>query len=52
MIIEIHPDPVKAFPDLLQSLKPAKFSCLMKKIALFYRINGAHPETHLIKVPA
>ena len=35
MIIKIHPDPVKAFPDLLQSLKRAKFSCLMKKQRFF-----------------
>ena len=35
LIIEVHPDPVKAFSDGPQSLKPAKFSKLMKNLRPF-----------------
>ena len=35
LIIEVHPDPVKAFSDGPQSLKPSKFSKLMKNLRPF-----------------
>ena len=35
LIIEVHPDPVKAFSDGPQSLKPSKFSKIMKNLRPF-----------------
>lgn len=40
LIIEVHPDPVKAFSDGPQSLKPSKFSKLMKNIRPFAELMG------------
>lgn len=35
LIIEVHPDPERATSDGPQSLKPAKFDALMKKLRIF-----------------
>ena len=40
LIIEVHPDPVKAFSDDPQSLKPSKFSRLMKSLRPFAELMG------------
>jgi 3-deoxy-7-phosphoheptulonate synthase len=40
LIIEVHPDPVKAFSDGPQSLKPAKFSSLMENLRPFVELMG------------
>ena len=40
LIIEVHPDPVKAFSDGPQSLKPSKFSGLMKSLRPFAELMG------------
>lgn len=40
LIIEVHPDPVKAFSDGPQSLKPAKFSKLMAHLRPFAELMG------------
>ncbi len=40
LIIEVHPDPVKAFSDGPQSLKPAKFSKLMEHLRPFAELMG------------
>jgi len=40
LIIEVHPDPVKAFSDGPQSLKPKKFSKLMKNLRPFAELMG------------
>ena len=40
LIIEVHPDPVKAFSDGPQSLKPSKFSRLMKNLRPFAELMG------------
>ena len=40
LIIEVHPDPVKAFSDGPQSLKPSKFSKLMKNLRPFAELMG------------
>ena len=40
LIIEVHPDPVKAFSDGPQSLKPSKFSRLMKSLRPFAELMG------------
>ena len=40
LIIEVHPDPVKAFSDGPQSLKPSKFSRLMKRLRPFAELMG------------
>ena len=39
LIIEVHPDPVKAFSDGPQSLKPSKFSKLMKNLRPFAELR-------------
>jgi len=47
LIIEVHPDPVKAFSDGPQSLKPSKFSKLMKNLQPFAELMGRtlpHPS--------
>ena len=40
LIIEVHPDPVKAFSDGPQSLKPAKFTSLMENLRPFAELMG------------
>ncbi|MBC8288581.1 MAG: 3-deoxy-7-phosphoheptulonate synthase [Nitrospinae bacterium] len=40
LIIEVHPDPVKAFSDGPQSLKPAKFVSLMENLRPFAELMG------------
>ncbi len=40
LIIEVHPDPVKAFSDGPQSLKPEKFSRLMENLRPFAELMG------------
>ncbi len=40
LIIEVHPDPVKAFSDGPQSLKPAKFASLMDNLRPFAELMG------------
>ena len=40
LIIEVHPDPVKAFSDGPQSLKPAKFASLMENLRPFAELMG------------
>lgn len=40
LIIEVHPDPEKAFSDGPQSLKPAKFASLMKDLKPFAELMG------------
>ena len=40
LIIEVHPDPVKAFSDGPQSLKPDKFARLMEKLRPFAQLMG------------
>ena len=40
LIIEVHPDPVKAFSDGPQSLKPAKFDRLMENLRPFAELMG------------
>jgi 3-deoxy-7-phosphoheptulonate synthase len=40
LIIEVHPDPVKAFSDGPQSLKPKKFSKLMENLRPFAELMG------------
>ena len=40
LIIEVHPDPVKAFSDGPQSLKPAKFAKLMDNLRPFAELMG------------
>ncbi len=40
LIIEVHPDPVKAFSDGPQSLKPAKFARLMENLRPFAELMG------------
>lgn len=40
LIIEVHPDPVKAFSDGPQSMKPAKFSKLMAHLRPFAELMG------------
>jgi 3-deoxy-7-phosphoheptulonate synthase len=40
LIIEVHPDPVKAFSDGPQSLKPEKFAKLMKNLRPFAELMG------------
>ena len=40
LIIEVHPDPVKAFSDGPQSLKPAKFAALMENLRPFAELMG------------
>lgn len=40
LIIEVHPDPVKAFSDGPQSLKPAKFATLMDNLRPFAELMG------------
>ena len=40
LIIEVHPDPVKAFSDGPQSLKPSKFSRLIKNLRPFAELMG------------
>ena len=40
LIIEVHPDPVKAFSDGPQSLKPEKFARLMENLRPFAELMG------------
>ena len=40
LIIEVHPDPVNAFSDGPQSLKPEKFSRLMENLRPFAELMG------------
>ena len=40
LIIEVHPDPVKAFSDGPQSLKPEKFDRLMENLRPFAELMG------------
>lgn len=40
LIIEVHPDPAKAFSDGPQSLKPAKFAKLMENLRPFAELMG------------
>jgi 3-deoxy-7-phosphoheptulonate synthase len=40
LIIEVHPDPAKAFSDGPQSLKPAKFASLMENLRPFAELMG------------
>ena len=40
LIIEVHPDPVNAFSDGPQSLKPAKFAKLMENLRPFAELMG------------
>jgi 3-deoxy-7-phosphoheptulonate synthase len=40
LIIEVHPDPVKAYSDGPQSLKPSKFAKLMKNLQPFAELMG------------
>ncbi|PIP72786.1 MAG: 3-deoxy-7-phosphoheptulonate synthase [Nitrospinae bacterium CG22_combo_CG10-13_8_21_14_all_47_10] len=40
LIIEVHPDPVRAFSDGPQSLKPAKFARLMENLRPFAELMG------------
>jgi 3-deoxy-7-phosphoheptulonate synthase len=40
LIIEVHPDPVKAFSDGPQSLKPEKFASLMENLRPFVELMG------------
>jgi 3-deoxy-7-phosphoheptulonate synthase len=40
LIIEVHPDPVNAFSDGPQSLKPEKFSKLMENLRPFAELMG------------
>ncbi len=40
LIIEVHPDPVKAFSDGPQSLKPKKFARLMENLRPFADLMG------------
>ena len=40
LIIEVHPDPAKAFSDGPQSLKPAKFASLMENLRPFAKLMG------------
>lgn len=40
LIIEVHPDPVKAFSDGPQSLKPKKFASLMENLRPFAKLMG------------
>ncbi|MBT5551416.1 MAG: 3-deoxy-7-phosphoheptulonate synthase [Nitrospina sp.] len=40
LIIEVHPDPVKAFSDGPQSLKPKRFATLMENLRPFAELMG------------
>ncbi len=40
LIIEVHPDPIKAFSDGPQSLKPKKFARLMENLRPFAELMG------------
>ncbi len=40
LIIEVHPDPIKAFSDGPQSLKPKKFAKLMENLRPFAELMG------------
>jgi 3-deoxy-7-phosphoheptulonate synthase len=40
LIIEVHPDPAKAFSDGPQSLKPGKFASLMENLRPFAELMG------------
>lgn len=40
LMIEVHPDPVNAFSDGPQSLKPAKFTKLVENIRPFVKLMG------------
>lgn len=40
LIVEVHPDPENASSDGAQSLKPAKFAEMMKKLKLFAEADG------------
>jgi 3-deoxy-7-phosphoheptulonate synthase len=40
LIVEVHPDPEHASSDGPQSLKPAKFEAMMKKLKLFVEADG------------
>ena len=49
LIIEVHPDPVKAFSDGPQSLKPSKFSKLMKNLRPFAELMDRTLSTPIKK---
>jgi len=52
LIIEVHPDPVKAFSDGPQSLKPSKFSKLMKNLRPFAELmNRTLSDPHKKQTP-
>jgi len=40
LMIEVHPDPVNAFSDGPQSLKPTKFTKLVENIRPFVKLMG------------
>jgi len=40
LMIEVHPDPINAFSDGPQSLKPAKFALLVEHLRPFIKLMG------------
>ena len=40
LIVEVHPHPEKAASDGPQSLRPAEFAAMMKKLARFAEVAG------------